>query len=729
MLSMSLVGTAIICVVYYWVRKSPQDDEATSQTAHPSCLARLQSLRLSWLPQVQKRSTWIWSASLLALMVALTVYYKAGLITRDLSSWACLVGATIVCSIGLLWRERVQGWLATLRVGKFSLAPIIELSMLVLGACLCVLVVELPSNTQLTSANSVGMLIEAVVCLLVLTFMHFVFQRHGIGAALGVVLLFLAGLVEYFVVAFRGEPLLASDVFAIGTAAAVGAAYTYNLAGSCVQAIALTMLTSTMFAFMPERMLKRRKAPRSRALRVVANCLVALIIVAGSAAALITVDLAESFGVSLSGWNGVNAYNRNGFLTSFLVGVQNIVPDQPEGYSTETAEELIASYAAAYDERTAEDDAYSQASAQFEELQPSVIVIMDESFSDLSIYDNLHAGYEGPEWYSSFDEAYLAGELYVSVLGGGTCNTEFEFLTGCSMAYVGTGVYPYVTYTLSNAPSLARQFKELGYTTTAIHPENAANWNRDMVYPKLGFDSFLDIGSFYNPEMFADHVSDAATFDLVLDSLTSSDEPQFIFTVTIQNHSPYPSSLISEEDVTSYYVDGTNDPGLDDYLARIDESDAALEELVEALSELDRPVVLVYFGDHQPSFATQYNDSIFADEGDTLEHTQRIYQSSYLVWANYDIAGAEDLLPTQTSATSANYLAAQVLELIGAPLTDYQKCILEIRESMPLINRIGYADIYGIWADESSSSSNAADLFYNDLWIAQYYELFGDEVS
>ena len=249
---MSLMGTAIICVVYYWARKSPQEDAATSQTAHPSCLARLQSLRPDWLPQAQKRSTWIWSASLLALMVALTAYYKAGLITRDLSSWACLVGATIVCSIAVFWREQVQRWLATLRVGKFSLAPLIELCMLVLGACLCVLVVELPSNDQLSSASFVGMLIEAVICLLVLAFMHFVFQRRSIGAALGVALLFLFGLVEYFVVLFRGEPLLASDVLAVGTAAAVGAAYTYNLAGSCVQAIALGMLTFTMFAFMPE---------------------------------------------------------------------------------------------------------------------------------------------------------------------------------------------------------------------------------------------------------------------------------------------------------------------------------------------------------------------------------------------------------------------------------------------------------------------------------------------
>ena len=450
---------------------------------------------------------------------------------------------------------------------------------------------------------------------------------------------------------------------------------------------------------------------------------------AGSAGALVTVDLADTFGVSLSGWLGVNTYNRYGFLTSFVVGVQNIVPDQPEGYSTEVAEELITSYAAAYDERTAEDDAYSLASAQFEELQPTVIVIMDESFSDLSIYENLHVGYEGPEWFSSFDEAYLQGELYVSVLGGGTCNTEFEFLTGCSMAYVGTGVYPYVTYTLSNAPSLARQFQELGYTTTAIHPENAANWNRDMVYPKLGFDAFLDINSFDDPERLAGNVSDAATFDAILDLLDSSDDPQFIFTVTMQNHAPYHTVLTSEEDSTQYYVDGLNDPQLDEYLARIDESDAALEEFVEALSELDRPVVLVYFGDHQPSFTADYNERFFADEGDTLEYTQRTYQSSYMVWANYDIAGADDLLPTQTSATSANYLAAQVLELIGAPLTDYQKCTLEIRESMPLINRIGYSDIYGIWANDSSDSSNAADLFYNDLWIAQYYVLFGDEVS
>ncbi len=695
------------------MKQASQGDGDASQTSRPA-----------WLPQPHKRSTWVWSLMLVLVMMIITLCYMGGLISEDYGSWACLIGATIVCAIGVLWREQVRSWLGTQRIGKLPLAPIIELCMLLLGAYLSFVVVEMPSNPNLTSFNLTGMLMEIVICLLVLVFMHFVFQRCSVGAALGVVLLFFLGLVEYFVVEFRGEPLMASDVFAVGTAAAVGTSYTYRITASCIYAIALGMVTSTMFAFMPEH----QKATRLRALRVICNCLVALMIVAGSALTLVNVDLVDTFGVSVSGWKPLNSYYRNGFLTSFVVGAQSIIPDQPEGYSTEAAEEIIATYAAAYDERTAEDDSYSQASAQFEEIQPSVVVIMDETFADLSIYENLHAGYEGPEWYSSFDEAYLKGALYVSAFGGGTCNSEFEFLTGSSMAYFGSGVYPYMVYDLSEAPSIARQFQELGYTTTAIHPNRAANWNRDVVYPKLGFDTYLDIDSFDGSETLCGRVTDAETFDLIVELLESSDEPQFIFDVTMQNHSPYNTGLIPEQDLTQYYVDGTNNPELDEYLARIDASDEALEEFVEILSKLERPVVLVYFGDHQPSLARKYNNSIFADEEDTVAHEQRRYQTCYMVWANYDIAGAQDLLSSQTSATSVNYLAAQVLELIGAPLTDYQKCALEIREGMPLINLAGYADAYRGWVTSSSSSSSAADDLYNDLWMAQYYMFFGDGV-
>ena len=93
--------------------------------------------------------------------------------------------------------------------------------------------------------------------------------------------------------------------------------------------------------------------------------------------------------------------------------------------------------------------------------------------------------------------------LYVSAFGGGTCNTEFEYLTGNSMAFLGTGTYPYTIYDLTRTETLSQQFKDLGYDTTAIHPNHGTNWNRENVYSAFGFDNFLPSRTSRTPRSFA----------------------------------------------------------------------------------------------------------------------------------------------------------------------------------------------------------------------------------
>ena len=695
MLIVSLTGIVLVLACYTLVRKGS-----------PSRL----------VPEGCARSSWAWSVGFLLALVLMTVLEQAGLVSCGPLPWLALVGSLVLGAVASLWRDRVRE-----RLGALRLRWVVEVAMLLLGTYLTFVVVETPSNPYLTDFNLKGMLIQLVIVLFALSVLHLLFQRTGAGAALGVFALFALGMAEYFVVAFRDEPIMASDVFAVGTAAAVGASYTYVLDDRCVAAVALAAFVILMFSLCPR--------PRRRgAAGVACNLALALVLLLGGGWAVLNVDITETFGVTVGGWQPLASYRRNGFLTSFLVGAQGIRPEVPEGYDDAEAEELVASYAAAYDERTAADPARQAAREQFEELRPSVVVVMDETFSDMSIYDGLHAGYEGPEWFGSFDEAYLRGPLYVSPYGGGTCNSEFEMLTGMSMSYLGSGVYPYMVYDLSSAPGLGRQFRDLGYGTTAMHPNRATNWNRDVVYPDLGFDEFLSIEDFAGAERLRGKVTDAATFDEIVDLLESSDEPQLVFDVTMQNHSSYDTGLIPEEDLTRYYVDGENDPELDEYLALIDESDAALEELVAELSELDRPVVLVYFGDHQPKIASAYNNRLFPDEGDTVEHEQRRYQTCYMVWANYEIAGTEGMVPSRETPTSTNYLAAQVLELIGAPLTDFQKAQLEVRQGMPLLNLAGYQDAEGAWATPVDGGGNDADGLYDDLATMQYHELFGDGV-
>lgn len=277
---------------------------------------------------------------------------------------------------------------------------------------------------------------------------------------------------------------------------------------------------------------------------------------------------------------------------------------------------------------------------------------------------------------------------------------------------------------------MAASFKKLGYDTIAMHPNLATNWGRDVVYPTFGFDRFLDINDFTGADRLRNMVTDEATYDKIYESLTTNKNPQFFLNVTMQNHGGYETGALPTDMVKHYRVHGINNPALDEYLALIDESDRAMEKFLEQLSKLDRKVVVVFFGDHQPSIANEYNKLITDDPSD-LVHQERERTTEYMIWANYDVAGAKK---NQQLDTSTNFLAADMLQLIGGPLTDLNKAELVMRHSdMPVLNLLGYQDKSGTWNDISTKAAQKAGTpaaqLRLDLQTLQYKQLFGDGVK
>lgn len=192
----------------------------------------------------------------------------------------------------------------------------------------------------------------------------------------------------------------------------------------------------------------------------------------------------------------------------------------PEGYTSEGAQALEDDLAAQFDMGMGVAPERLAACEQFEQVRPTVIAVMNETFTDLSLYEGLRAaGYTGPEGYNSLTGTLMRGTLMASVMGGGTANTEFEFLTGNSSAFIGFGKYPYQLYDLSGVDSLASQFAGLGYATTAMHPQLPSNYNRSSVYPELGFGEFLSIDDFGEVESYHAGARDKATYDKILELL------------------------------------------------------------------------------------------------------------------------------------------------------------------------------------------------------------------
>ena len=626
--------------------------------------------------------------------------------------------------------ERLQALLGA--EGKFA-HPLLGASiMILLAGVFATLGLEFSSNHDLTWMYPLCLLLEWTLIAFAMLGLFFLFQRRCGGAVVLAVALYVLGLAEYFVILFKSMPISPGDLTALSTAAAVaGTGFTYTITGFCMLSLAFTVIAIQICTLAAQVAPKRQKGSWRG---LVLNLLIAIVCLGGIAAHTTLLDYYHTLYIQVYSWRPLESYYRQGFLPSFISGAQTIKPSKPEDYTVSGAKKLISEYAKEYDDNNQTGGSSAtrlEATKQFDEEKPTVIAVMNETFSDLSIYQNMHADYQGPTYFKSIDDCLSRGRLYVSAYGGGTANTEFEFLTGNSMAYLGSGVYPYTTYDLTDTENLAAQFKSLGYYTTAMHPNHGTNWNRENVYKDFGFDQFLTINDFQNAETLRGMVTDRATYDKILELLDTNSNPQFIFDVTMQNHSGYDTGLIPYDKQMSLNIDGEFNSNVNEYVSLIQQSDEALKYFLNKLSKLDRKVVVVFWGDHQPFFPDTYNDRWFTNEDDAT-HQERLWQTSYIIWANYDVAGNSQT--SHEEDLSSNYLSSELMKLIGAPLTDYQKAHLTLRQSLPALNSVGYEDSQDRWLLSSSKSDEA----YNDTIAAacekarsdyhamQYYMMFGD---
>ncbi|MBO4364899.1 MAG: LTA synthase family protein [Eggerthellaceae bacterium] len=654
--------------------------------------------------------------------------YIGGLLWATVMCFRGLYAGPIAQLVVLTVALTVFGVVSQLRDGLIALPPAYGRSnrdrrrllfgtrdLVIMGAAsvLAMLALETPWNDWVNQILLKFGLIEFTIVLCMLSTLYFLNGRRGILPCLGVAVFSFIGVAQYFVYSFKVAPILPSDVLVMGTAMAVSGNYDYIIDAHVLTSIICAGAAMCLLAFaVPERPATVRH--REQAARVALSGTLACACLAMLGYFVTVPDYAHDAGVHVDSWFTYDSYKEHGFLTTFITVAQDMIVEKPEGYTKEGTQKLVEEYADEYRQMADADPDRIAAQQQFEELRPCVVAIMNETFSDLSVFEELHAGYAGPQFFKNdIGDTVTRGKILVSVNGGGTCNSEFEFLTGNTMAFFGAGMYPYSTYKFDDCQGLARQFDEMGYTTTAMHPNYATNWGRDVIYQKMGFQTFLSMDDFPDADKVHNEVSDAATYDKVLELLETDDSPQFIFDVTMQNHSGYSRGDIPEEFQTDYVPEdwGNEDEiaALNEYLGCMESSDAALRDFLEALEDLDRPVVVVFFGDHQPGFSKDINEAFYDDDG-SAEYVQRVYETDYIIWANYDVEGAGRF--SQDNPVSASNLSAVFMDAIGAPLSSYQMAQLMARQYVPSINLYGFSDSQGNWylfEDASTSSDDSSE--------------------
>lgn len=481
-------------------------------------------------------------------------------------------------------------------------------------------------------------------------------------------LTWLAALVNSYVLNFRGSPLVPWDFWSVRTAASVATNYSYV---PNVRQVLCSMLLLGMFVGAGWLDWKLDRSKWRLRLGSALGSMVGMIVLT---LALWNDGVVSRLQLYPFLFTPTVMYERNGFAVTFLMDLQYLKVEKPEGYATEKAEQLLASYGEATS--GVEPEGVGE---EIGKQYPNVIVIMDEAFSDLSVLGDFETDRDCMPFLHSLQQGAdntITGMLSVSVKGGNTANTEYEFLTGNTMAFLPAGSIPYQQYVRGEISSLASQLSGLGYETCALHPYNASGWNRDKVYPWMGFSEFLSKQDFTNASYIRGYVDDASCVEKIIELYQgkAADVPGFYFCVTMQNHSSYTDGYVAPEGNNS--VPGGSQ-ALEEYLTLVECSDAALQQLITYFSSQSEPTVVVFFGDHQPA------DSVVApiwrmqgvDPNNLTDQQNALrYQVPYVIWANFDMESATG------KDTSANYLAAQMCQVVGIPLTSYQKFLMEMSE-------------------------------------------------
>ena len=462
-----------------------------------------------------------------------------------------------------------------------------------------------------------------------------------------------------------------ADLKAIGTAKEVMGDYTFMPSWKMIVGIAVVIgyAIAVVYTWKNNRTNNRLSVKRQLIRRSCAIVAAAVLMIAG-------VNTQAFKSLNSFAWDAMllKCFHEDGIILTYLKSALNSGVKRPTGYSREIVNEYLSEYT-----RTETDG-----------VRPTnIIMVMNEAFSDLRTV-GLDKRIDVMPYVDSLEDNTINGNLFVSIFGGGTCNTEFEALTGNTLAFLGIGAYPYTENVTGPLFSLASYFRDRGYLTEAFHANEAQNWNRNMVYPNLGFTEFHDIYDY--SEALSDipylhkHPADQADYSYIeMISAENGNMPQFLFDVTMQNHSGYEhwEDVKKADSVMEWGSDLYEDSKI--YLSLIKASDDEVRQLVEPYRDSDDPTMIIFFGDHQPGLPSAAQNEIYTG----AEYYLDWYKSKFFIWTNYETNAEHDI------SISANYLPWLILERGNFPLPPYVQMLKEVHEKYPVISAMGVIDAEG----------------------------------
>lgn len=534
-------------------------------------------------------------------------------------------------------------------------------------------------------------------------FVFFIAGRTSISMAICVSAIAIIGVGNYFVVMFRSNPIVPWDIYSFETAMSVADNYVFSVDWALAEHIAMFILMLIVGVRTNIRLNKKIL----RTILTVAMCIPAYFYISY----LWQDNLERNTGLNDTLFNAKYMHSKDGFFVSFILDIHFLQIEEPKNYSDEYALSLL-------NEQKVEK-------VETPEELPDIIAIMDETFSDPAVLGE----FETNKDYMPFVHSILRGEVAntisgyadVSVLGGNTANSEFEFLTGNSMAFFPNGSVPYLQYIRDGISTIVPQLEEYGYTTYGTHPYRAKGWNREFIYDLMGFDYRYFQGSFPFEDKLRNYVSDEADFKSILEWRNNTEGPFFMFNVTMQNHSNYGGDFDNfDPQIVAKFKNTYSNKYLNKYLSLMYETDQDVASLLSELSQSDRKTIVVFWGDHQPNdyvVRPIYKEYGLDFDNQTYEQQQQRQKTPFFIWANYDIQ-------EQTNVEiSLNYLNILLFETAGLQLDEYQTFRKNLWQGqIPMMNAVGYRNDDGDLVEYDDAPEEIQNLL-NEYQNIQYYRM------
>ena len=521
----------------------------------------------------------------------------------------------------------------------------------------------------------------------------------------------VVAVIDHLVVQARSFEIQFSDLQSIGVAAEVAGGYSFTLSFVTMIGLALSICFGV---FLVRTHYPRQK--RNRSMMLLSMGAVVMMILC--TVVIYTQFMAPVIGYQDKYWK-YRGSERNGFWVNMIYSASATRVQVPEGYDPDTLEDTLDTYLT-----DAEDEKEEKTVSEAEEKKmPNVIVVMNETFSDVHNIAK-YLGNEMPvsapvtpflDSLSDADANVIKGHSLVSVYGGNTANSELEFLSGLSMQFIPRNTVAYNLYmTENNSYTIVDLFNNAGYHTFAVHPENRTNWQREKIYGYFGFDETCfrdDFTDLSEEDFYRGHVSDAAIYDKVIETYENkdADEPLFAFVVTMQNHGGFSSANFDYTITLDGYERYT---GVQEYLSSINTTDKAFQSLVEYFETVEEDTLILFYGDHQPSLSNI--GALFFDVTDdsTTEEELAKYVVPYVFWANFDLdAAAGDRLPDDRELTSLNFLSTWLLEILGmeGETSPFLQFVDTLNEEVMAISAVGWYDYDRVFHETSYNQPNLTD--------------------